>query len=191
MPRDQTPHPRTKRLFGLGFLGRALGIESPPWQECQGTQAPIMRELHPAESGSRLTEVTTGNQSSINSQPQRLERLRLLLPIHPWSGPGRGKPGRFATAMSWGTASIYPQIPENHGIMLVSMRRGESGGFSFIRRIQTLHLFAPWGVPRDRNKSEASTGPQTGDNTGSECSLPMKTRDAPASRWIRTIHGFC
>src|SRR5437773_11422636 len=89
MPRAQTPHPRTKKLFGLGFLGRALGIESPPWQECQGTQAPIMRELHPAESGSRLTEVTTGNQSSINSQPQRLERLRLLLPIHPWSGPGR------------------------------------------------------------------------------------------------------
>src|SRR5467141_1072126 len=165
MPRDQTPHPKTKKLFGLGLLDRALGTESPPWQACQGTQASIMRELHPAESGSPLMEVTTGNQSSINSQPQRSERLPLLLPIQASSGPGRGKPGRFATATSWGTASIYLAIPENHGITLVSMRQGELAGFSFIQRIQTSHLFAPWVVPRDHNKSEASTGQRTGDCT--------------------------
>ena len=180
MPRNQTSHPKTKRLFDSDLLDRESGIESPPWQEFPETPTSIMPEPHPAVCGSLLTEATIGNPSSINSRPPRLEQLRLLLPTQAWCGPGRGKPGPFATATSWGTASIYPPIPENHGITLASMRRAELGGFLFIQRTQMWPMFAHWGAPRVRNKSAVSTAQPTGDSTGSECSSPMRTQDAPA-----------
>src|SRR5258708_3245904 len=47
------------------------------------------------------------------------------------------------------------------------------------------------GVPRDRNKNEASTARRTGDSIGNAYSLRTKTRVAPVWPWTRTIRAFC
>src|SRR5213082_2979802 len=145
--------PQDQETFRFRFVGPRVGNRIASVAGVPGDPTSIMPEPHPAVCGSLLTEATIGNPSSINSRPPRLEQLRLLLPTQAWCGPGRGNPGPFATATSWGTASIYPPIPENHGITLASMRRAELGGFLFIQRTQMWPMFAHWGAPRVRNKS--------------------------------------
>src|SRR3989441_12191699 len=88
-------------------------------------------------------------------------------------------------------ACISPRIPGRLGITSALMRPDGSAKFWLIQRIRTPFWSVRSGVPRDRNKNEASTARLTGDSIGNAYSLRTKTRVAPVWPWTRTIRAYC